>query len=110
MSRSRKPRDTNAASFRKKFWFLYHDFGEEAQGYLPSLSGVRRNNYPEETAWLAGQLKNPEFLRTFTEEYAAFLSAYDRTMTCCGFGIIKPGTSWMACMIYPFPAGLLLRE
>ena len=62
----------------EKIWFLYHDFGEEAQGYLPSLSGVRRNNYPEETAWLAGQLKNPEFLRTFTEEYAAFLSAYDR--------------------------------
>ncbi|MGO5096264.1 LPD25 domain-containing protein, partial [Agathobaculum sp. LCP25S3_E8] len=61
----------------EKIWFLYHDFGKNAQGYLPSLSGIRRNNYPEETAWLAEQLKSPEFLRTFTEEYAAFLSAYD---------------------------------
>ena len=62
----------------EKLWHLYHDFSEEAReaGYLPSLSGIRGNGFPEETKRLAEQLQSPEFRQTLSEEYAAFWTAY----------------------------------
>ena len=64
----------------EKLWHLYHDVSEEAResGYLPSLSKIQGNGFPEETSWLAGQLKSPEFRQTLAEEYAAFWTAYDQ--------------------------------
>ena len=62
----------------EKLWHLYHDFSDEAKesGYLPSLAENPGRGFPEESAWLAGQLKNPEFRQTLSEEYAAFWTAY----------------------------------
>src|SRR5699024_7876133 len=70
---------TEAAGYERsllaeKLWHLYHDFSDKAReaGYLSCLSGIRRNGFPEETAWLAEQLNRPEFRQTLAEEYAAF--------------------------------------
>ena len=59
----------------EKLWHLYHDFSDKARdsGYLSCLSGIQRNGFPEETAWLAEQLNRPEFRQTLAEEYAALL-------------------------------------
>lgn len=62
----------------EKLWYLYHDFSDEAKesGYLSSLAENPELGFPEETAWLAGELKNPAFRQTLSEEYAAFWTAY----------------------------------
>ncbi len=64
----------------EKLWYLYHDFSDEAKesGYLPSLAENPGRGFPEESAWLADQLKNPEFRQTLSEEYAAFWTAYQQ--------------------------------
>ena len=46
-------------------------------GFFPSLSEIRSNGFPEETAWLAEQLKQPEFLAAMKEEYRGFMIAHD---------------------------------
>ena len=62
----------------EKLWYLYHDFSDEANesSYLPSLAENPGRGFSEESAWLADQLKNPEFRQTLSEEYAAFWTAY----------------------------------
>ena len=61
-------------------WNLYHDFSDKARedGYLTCLSSIRGNSFPQETEWLAEQLKSPEFRQTFTEEYTTFWTAYQQ--------------------------------
>lgn len=64
----------------EKLWNLYHDFSGKARedGYLTCLSSIRGNSFPQETEWLAEQLKSPEFRQTFTEEYTTFWTAYQQ--------------------------------
>ena len=63
----------------QSIWYLYHDLSDEAKkmGFFPSLSEIRGNGFPEETAWLAEQLKQPEFLAAMKEEYRGFMIAHD---------------------------------
>ena len=63
----------------QSIWYLYHDLSDEAKkmGFFPSLSEIRGNGFPEETAWLAEQLKRPEFLAAMKEEYRGFMIAHD---------------------------------
>ena len=63
----------------QSIWYLYHDLSGEAKamGFFPSLSEIRSNGFPEETACLAEQLKQPEFLAAMKEEYRGFLIAHD---------------------------------
>ena len=63
----------------QSLWYLYHDLSDEAKemGFFPSLSEIRSNGFPEETAWLAEQLKQPEFLAAMKEEYRGFMIAHD---------------------------------
>ena len=63
----------------QSLWYLYHDLSDEAKemGFFPSLSELRSNSFPEETAWLAEQLKQPEFLAAMKEEYRGFMIAHD---------------------------------
>ena len=51
------------------------DFSDKARdsGYLSCLSVFREPGFPEETAWLAGQLSDPAFTPNLKEEYAALL-------------------------------------
>ena len=60
----------------QSIWYLYHDLSDEAKamGFFPSLSEIRSNGFPEETAWLAEQLKQPEFLAAMKEEYRGFIA------------------------------------
>ena len=66
-------------SMAQSIWYLYHDLSDEAKamGFFPSLSEIRSNGFPEETAWLAEQLKQPEFLAAMKEEYRGFMIAHD---------------------------------
>ena len=61
-----------------EFWSLYHDLSEEARnaGYLQSLSHIQGNGFPEESAWLTGQLANPAFRAALLAEYQQFLTAH----------------------------------
>ena len=61
-----------------EFWSLYHDLSEEARnaGYLQSLSLIQGNGFPEESAWLTGQLANPAFRAALLDEYQQFLTAH----------------------------------
>ena len=63
----------------QSIWYLYHDLSDEAKamGFFPTLSEIRSNGFPEETAWLAEQLKQPEFLTAMKEEYRGFMIAHD---------------------------------
>ena len=63
----------------QSIWYLYHDLSDEAKamGFFPSLSEIRSNGFPEETAWLAEQLRQPEFLAAMKEEYRGFMIAHD---------------------------------
>ena len=61
-----------------EFWNLYHDLSEDARdaGYLESLSHIQGNGFPEEFAWLTGQLANPAFRAALLDEYQQFLTAH----------------------------------
>ena len=80
----------------EKFWYLYHDFSEEAReaGYLPSLANNPGRGFPEESAWLTEQLKSPEFRQNLAEEYAAFWTAYQQDRDLLRFHYHKPKEIW----------------
>ena len=61
-----------------ELWNLYHDLSEDARnaGYLQSLSHIQGNGFPEESAWLTGQLANPTFRAALLDEYQQFLAAH----------------------------------
>ena len=63
----------------QSLWYLYHDLSDEAKGmgFFPSLSELRSNGFPEETTWLAEQLKQPGFLAAMKEGYRGFMIAHD---------------------------------
>lgn len=73
-------------------WYLKHDFSDEANalGYLPSLSDIKGNGFPEETAWLADKLTDPAFRTAFTAEYERFLSAYTQERDMLRFHYHRP--------------------
>ena len=79
-----------------KLWNLYHDLSDEAReaGYLPSLSEIKGNGFPEESAWLTEQLRDPAFRQPLTEEYAAFWTAYTQDRNLLRFHYHKPMEIW----------------
>ena len=62
----------------EQLWNLYHDFSEEARvsGYLESLSENPERGFPEQTAWIAEQLKSSEFRTVLAAEYQQFHHDY----------------------------------
>ncbi len=80
----------------EKLWHLCHDLSDEAResGYLQSLVKNRRGGFPEETKWLAEQLKSPEFRKALTEEYAAFWTAYYQDRDLMRFHYHHPKQIW----------------
>ena len=62
----------------EQLWNLYHDFSEEARvsGYLESLSDNPERGFPEQTAWIAEQLKSSEFRTVLTAEFQQFHHDY----------------------------------
>ena len=63
----------------QSLWYLYHDLSDHAkeQGFFASLSEIRSNGFPKETAWMAEQLADPMFLTAIRTEYQDFLKAHD---------------------------------
>ena len=62
----------------EQLWNLYHDFSEEARvsGYLESLSDNPEQGFPEQTAWIAEQLKSSEFRTVLAAEFQQFHHDY----------------------------------
>ena len=62
----------------EQLWNLYHDFSEEARvsGYLESLSENPERGFPEQTAWIAEQLKSSEFRTALVAEFQQFHHDY----------------------------------
>ena len=58
-------------------WYVHRDLSETAheQGYLATLKEYR-GGFPDATARLAEDLKDPAFLQKISSEYADFLAAY----------------------------------
>ena len=64
----------------EQLWNLYHDFSEEARvsGYLESLSENPERGFPEQTAWIAEQLKSSEFQTVLAAEFQQLLQDYQQ--------------------------------
>ncbi len=64
----------------EQLWNLYHDFSEEARvsGYLESLSENPARGFPEQTAWIAEQLKSSEFRTVLAAEFQQFHHDYQQ--------------------------------
>ena len=62
----------------EQLWNLYHDFSEEARvsGYLESLSENPERGFPEQTAWIAEQMKSSEFRTALAAELQQFHHDY----------------------------------
>ena len=62
----------------EQLWNLYHDFSEEARvsGYLESLSENPERGFPDQTAWIAEQLKSSEFRTVLAAEFQQFHHDY----------------------------------
>lgn len=62
----------------EQLWNLYHDFSEETRvsGYLESLSENPARGFPEQTAWIAEQLKSSEFRTVLAAEFQQFHHDY----------------------------------
>ena len=62
----------------EQLWNLYHDFSEDARvsGYLESLSENPERGFPEQTVWIAEQLKSSEFRTALAAEYQQFHHDY----------------------------------
>ena len=62
----------------EQLWNLYHDFSEEARvsGYLESLSENPERGFPDQTAWIAEQLKSSQFQTVLASEFQQFHHDY----------------------------------
>ena len=71
----------------KAVWFFYQDFSKAAmeQNLMPCLAHIRRNNFPDETQWLADQLLDPDFRSTIIDEYRQFLTLHDQDRSLLRF-------------------------
>lgn len=78
----------------QSIWYLYHDLSNEAKemGFFPSLSEIRSNDFPEETARLAEYLSKPEFLSALKKEYHGFMIAHDADRSLLRFHYHKLDT------------------
>ena len=72
------------AELAQAVWYLRQDLSEKAraQGYLSCLSDMRGGGFPEETARLAGRLRDPAFREVLMDDLAQLRSDYreDRSL------------------------------
>ena len=64
----------------EKLWYLVHDLSESgtASGCLQNVSEGFVDGYPEDTAWLAGKLVDPEFRSVCMRDFESFQDAYQQ--------------------------------
>ena len=73
-------------------WYLRQDLSEKAraQGYLSCLSDMRGGGFPEETARLAGRLRDPAFREVLIDDFAQLRSDYREDRSLLRFHYHKP--------------------
>ena len=77
-------------------WYLRGDLSDEAreQNILSTLADYRRNGFPDATARLAEDLKDPAFRERLAADYTAFLEAYQEDRRIMRFNYHKPYEIW----------------
>ena len=74
----------------QRLWYLYGDIVAEGHRLIPSMQTIRGGGFPEETARLADQLTDPEFLSAMTAEVEAFADAYRENHDLMRFHFNRP--------------------
>lgn len=77
-------------------WYLRGDLSDEARerNLLSSLDDYRRGGFPDATARLAEDLKDPAFRESLAADYTAFLEAYTEDRRIMRFNYHKPHEIW----------------
>ena len=77
-------------------WYLRGDLSDEARerNLLSSLDDYRRGGFPDATARLAEDLKDPAFRERLAADYTAFLEAYTEDRRIMRFNYHKPHEIW----------------
>lgn len=77
-------------------WYLRNDLSDEAkeQNILSSLEDYRNGGFPDATARLAEDLKDPAFRERLVADYSAFLEAYKKDRGIMRFHYHKPHEIW----------------
>ena len=80
------------AELAQSIWYLRQDLSEKAraQGYLSCLSDMRGGGFPEETARLAGRLRDPAFREVLMDDLAQLRSDYREDRSLLRFHYHKP--------------------
>lgn len=77
-------------------WYLRGDLSDAAkeQNILSALADYRNNNFPDSTARLAEDLKDPTFRERLAAEYTVFLEAYKENRDVMRFHFHKTHEIW----------------
>ena len=80
------------AELAQSIWYLRQDLSEKAraQGYLSCLSDMRGGGFPEETARLAEQLRDPAFREVLIDDFAQLRSDCREDRSLLRFHYHKP--------------------
>ena len=81
-----------------KLWYLRGDLSDEARekNMLSILDDYRRGGFPDATARLAEDLKDPAFRERLAADYSAFMDAYKENRGVMRFHYHKPVDIWNA--------------
>ena len=73
-------------------WYHYGDISDAArtQGYMPTLSEHRHGGFPDATARLSEELKDPAFRQTLADELSVISAAYAQDDSLMRFRIYNP--------------------
>ena len=88
-----------------KLWYLRGDLSDEAreQNMLSTLDDYRRGGFPDATARLAEDLKDPAFRERLAADYSAFMDAYKEDRGVMRFHYHKPVEIWNALQDLDLP-------
>ncbi len=88
-----------------KLWYLRGDLSDEAreQNILSTLEDYRRGGFPDATARLAEDLKDPAFRERLAADYSAFMEAYQADRGVMRFHYHKPAEIWNALQDLDLP-------
>ena len=88
-----------------KLWYLRGDLSDEAreQNILGTLRDYRRGGFPDATARLAEDLKDPAFRHTVSADFTAFMDAYKADRDVMRFHFHNPVEIWNALQDLDLP-------
>lgn len=88
-----------------KLWYLRGDLSDDARenGILSILEDYRKGGFPDATARLAEDLKDPAFRQTIAADCSAFMEAYKADRDIMRFHYHKPLEIWNALQDLDLP-------